>query len=178
MGSEIIRVNNHEFKLLIAQSKIAEIIDGLANGINEHYSSTKIEVVIVLKGAVFFAADLLKQIQVDHQIHFVKFTSYEGMQSNVVRCDLELDEDMNGKHVLILEDIIDSGKTMNYFVNRLQSETPASIQICSLLVKPNTSNDKLPLSFIGAEIDDGFVIGYGMDYDESCRSLQDIYQKI
>lgn len=179
MGSDIIHHNGHDFKLLVDESTIRHEIEKLVEKIDERYEGEQLEIVVVLKGAFIFAADLCRSLKVKHSIHFVKFTSYEGMNASpIVKCDMPLEVDVEGKHLLIVEDIIDSGNTMKVFLESLEADKPKSLSICTFLLKPNAVKHKLPLDFVGLEIDNAFVIGYGMDYDESCRSLNSIYQKI
>ncbi len=179
MGSDIIRVENMEFKILLSEAAIEDILKKLADRINKAYAGKTVDIVIVLKGGYVFGADLCKLLTFEHRIHFVKFTSYEGLKStNVIRNDVQLTEDIENKHVLILEDIIDTGQTMDHFLKQLETENVASKALCTFLLKPESLTVDLDVEFVGCEIDDAFVIGYGMDYNELYRSLSSIYQKI
>lgn len=160
------------------QGLIHEAVQQLADELNQYYEGKEVELIIVLKGAYIFAADLCRLLQFEHSTHFVKFTSYEGFSANKVTCDVPLETDVEGKEILIIEDIIDTGNTMAHFLEDLRVDNPANIQICSFLLKEEALQHELPIPFVGKRIDTGFVIGYGMDFDERCRSLGAIYQKI
>lgn len=179
MEYENLKVKGFEFKILMDEHQIKTQVNRLADEINDHYEGRNLTIIVVLKGAYLFAADLCRLLNLNHEVHFVKFTSYDGFSaSSNIKCDVPLEIDVEGKNLLIIEDIIDSGNTMAYFLNSLEVDQPASLDICTFLLKPEAIQQKLPLSFIGCEIDNGFVIGYGMDFNESFRSLKHIYQKI
>jgi len=179
MESDIIKVEDMQFKVLLTEEAINEILKNLAAKINKAYAGKTVDVIIVLKGGYVFGSDITKLFTFNHRIHFVKFTSYEGLKStNVVRNDVQLNADIEGKHVLILEDIIDTGQTMQYFLHQLETENVASKALCTFLLKPESLTVELDIDYVGCEIDDAFVIGYGMDYNELYRSLSSIYQKI
>ncbi len=174
-----IKVKGYDFKILLTEFQIKDQVTRLAEEINEYYEGRELTIIIVLKGAYIFAADLCRLLNVSHEVHFVKFTSYDGFTAKAtIKCDVPLETDVENKNILIIEDIIDTGNTMAYFLETLKVDKPASLDICSFLLKPDALKHKLPLRFIGSEIDNGFVIGYGMDFNEEFRALKHIYQKI
>ncbi len=179
MEYENLKIKGFEFKILMDEAQIQAQVERLADEINDYYEGRSVSIVVVLKGAYVFAADLCRLLKVNHEIHFVKFTSYDGFSAKpTIKCDVPLEIDVEGKNILIIEDIIDSGNTMAYFLDSLKVDKPNSLDICSFLLKPKAIQQKLPLKFVGCEIDNGFVIGYGMDFNEEFRSLKHIYQKI
>lgn len=130
--------------------------------------------VCILKGGVMFLADLMRHVNVPHSIDFMAISSYGGgirEASGRVRIDMDLKQDIAGKHILIVEDIIDSGHTLKYIMNVLETREPASIQICTLLSKPSRREVDVQVNYIGFEIPDKFVFGYGLDLDEYFRNL-------
>jgi hypoxanthine phosphoribosyltransferase len=127
----------------------------------------------VLKGAVFFIADLLRQMTVPVELDFMAVSSYGSSthSSGVVRILKDLDIPIAGRHVLVVEDVIDSGLTLSYLLKNLASREPASLEICSLLTKPGHKRLNIPIRYVGFELPDAFVIGYGLDYSERWRNL-------
>ena len=149
----------------------------MASDINRDYAGKHIHFVVVLKGAYIFAADLIRHITVEHTVHFVKFSSYDGTKSTGnVREEFALKLHPRGNDILILEDIVDTGTTLKYFIDKIEKEDPASLHIATLLVKPEAMKFDLYIEFRGFDIEDKFVVGYGLDYDEHGRNLRDIYQ--
>ena len=129
--------------------------------------------ICVLKGAFMFLADLTKHLQMRHEIDFMEVSSYSGgtVSSGVVRILLDLEQNIEGRHVLIVEDIIDSGRTLDYITRNLRTRRPATLRVCTLLSKPSRREMNVPVDLVGFEIPDEFVIGYGLDYDEMYRNL-------
>jgi hypoxanthine phosphoribosyltransferase len=127
----------------------------------------------VLKGAVFFVADLMRSIEVSCEVDFMAVSSYGSMtdSSGVVRIQKDLDSSIEGKDVLIVEDIVDSGLTLNYLLRNLAARSPRSLEVCALLVKPGRRKIELPIRYVGFEIPNRFVVGYGLDLDQRYRNL-------
>jgi hypoxanthine phosphoribosyltransferase len=155
------------------ESKIAEI----AVKINSAYFGEKIEIIIVLKGAFIFAADLIRHFTFDHRIHFIQFSSYHGTSSTgIITEKFPLELDVKNKKILIIEDIVDTGNTLNYFIDKLNADNPRSVDIAALLFKTEAYTHNFPVRFSAFEIENKFVIGYGLDIDEKARNLKHIYQ--
>lgn len=164
-------------KVLITKEEIERRVKELGEKISHSYQGKEIVMVGILRGAVIFMADLARKIQVPVTFDFMDVTSY-GQQtesSGIVRIIKDLEENIEGRHVLIVEDIIDTGLTLKYVVSLLYTRHPASIKICTLLDKPERRTEKQVLvDFNGFEIPDQFVVGYGLDYAEQYRNLEDI----
>ncbi|SHM68645.1 hypoxanthine phosphoribosyltransferase [Caldanaerovirga acetigignens] len=161
-------------EILISEEEIKKKLKELGKRITEDYRDKKdILLVGVLKGAVLFIADLIRHIDLPLQVDFMAVSSYGASteSSGVVRILKDLDENIEGKNILIVEDIIDSGLTLSYLYNMLKSRKPASIKICTLLDKPSRRKVKIKVDYLGFEIPDYFVVGYGLDYNEKYRNL-------
>lgn len=145
----------------------------LGQQISRDYEGQDLLLVCVLKGAVTFLADLMREITIPHAIDFMAISSYGASteSSGVVRILKDLDTNIAGRNVLIVEDIIDTGRTLNYITQNLQTRRPRSVRICTLLSKPSRREIEIPLDYVGFEIPNKFVIGYGLDFAEIYRSL-------
>jgi hypoxanthine phosphoribosyltransferase len=173
----LIQLKDKQFKPFIHADAIQQRISELAQVIDEDYSDKKPVFIIMLKGAFLFAADLLKRVQADCEMVFVRANSYEGTQSTgKVKMVMPLKENLHQKDVIIIEDIIDSGKTLHEFLPYLEEQKPASVKIATLLFKPKSLQYTIHPDYVGFEIPDAFVVGYGLDYDELGRNLPDIHQ--
>jgi hypoxanthine phosphoribosyltransferase len=174
-------------KILISEQEIQARVRELGQQINAAYGDAdRLLLVCVLKGAFMFLADLVRHLEVRHEVDFMEISSYGAgtVSSGVVRILLDLEQNVEGRHVLIVEDIIDSGRTLDYITRNLQTRRPASVRVCTLLSKPSRREIDVPLAFIGFEIPDEFVMGYGLDYAEEYRNLpfigvlkEEIYQR-
>lgn len=160
-------------RVLLSEEQLAARIVELGAEITADYAGEEILMIGVLRGAVLFMADLARAIKVPVAIDFMAVSSYGAgtSSSGVVRILKDLDENVEGKHVLVVEDIIDSGLTLNYLVDNLKSRQPASIKICTLLNKPERRKVDVDIAYNGFTIPDHFVIGYGLDYAEKYRNL-------
>lgn len=171
-----------EFKIYIPETEIREMVKVLAEKVNNHYQKHKGEeicLVSILSGSFVFVADLIRRLNFDHNLEFVMIRSYEGIQSKgEVEHLLELRASVTGKHVLVLEDIIDTGLTIDAFIDKIKDQNPKSVKICALLSKPEVNNDIIPIDFLGKEIPPEFVIGYGLDINGQGRHLRDIYKLV
>ncbi len=177
MDRRIILLNNDIERVLITEKQLKEKVEQLGEKISSDYkNSNNFLMVGVLKGAVVFMSDLIRHVSLPLQIDFMAVSSYgtSTESSGVVRILKDLDESVEGKDVLIVEDIIDSGLTLSYMYNILKSRKPASIKICALLDKPSRRKVKLDVDYLGFEIPDYFVVGYGLDYAGKYRNLRDI----
>jgi hypoxanthine phosphoribosyltransferase len=160
-------------KVLISEEELASRIKAMGEEITADYAGKEILMIGVLRGAVIFMADLARAIKVPVAIDFMAVSSYGSSTSSsgVVRILKDLDEDVEGKHVLIVEDIIDSGLTLKYLLENLKSRKPASIKICTLLNKPERRKVDVDITYNGFIVPDEFVVGYGLDYAEKYRNL-------
>ncbi len=160
-------------KILITEEELRQTVETLGAQISRDYAGKEILAVIILKGSVVFAADLIRAIQVPVQIDFMQASSYgAGTESGgVIHIRHDLSTDIQGKHVLIIEDIIDSGNTLFKLKEMLQQRGPASLRICTMLDKPSRRQSPVEVEYIGREIPDAFVVGYGLDYNELHRGL-------
>ncbi|MDF2634879.1 MAG: hypoxanthine phosphoribosyltransferase [Pelosinus sp.] len=160
-------------RVLLSEEQLAKRILEIGAEITADYAGKEILMIGVLRGAVLFMADLARAIKVPVAIDFMAVSSYGAgtSSSGVVRILKDLDENVEGKHVLVVEDIIDSGLTLNYLVDNLKSRQPASIKICTLLNKPDRRKVDVDIAYNGFTIPDHFVIGYGLDYAEKYRNL-------
>ena len=156
-----------------SEETLREIVKDLGRRISEDYKDKNLLLVSVLKGSVVFMADLMRAITVPCEIDFMCVSSYASgtTSSGVVKIIKDLDINLEGKDVLIVEDILDSGRTLNYIISILEKRNPASIKICTLLDKPERRVVDLFADYSGAEVPDEFVVGYGLDYDEKYRNL-------
>lgn len=160
--------------VLIEEDRLQKRIRELAAAINDDYKDVdELLLVCVLKGAFVFLADLSRELQRPHQVDFMGISSYESgtRSTGAVRIVLDLKQDIGGRHILIVEDIIDSGRTLEYICRNLMARSPASLKICTLLNKPARREVDVPVDYLGFEIPDEFVVGYGLDFDEIYRNL-------
>jgi hypoxanthine phosphoribosyltransferase len=158
---------------LVMPDTLQERVRDLAAAISRDYAGKRLLLVCVLKGAVFFLSDLMRHIDIPVEVDFMAVASYGSAtdSSGVVRILKDLDMPLEGRDVLIVEDIVDSGLTLQYLLRNLGSRNPASLEVCSLLTKPSRRKVDLPVRYVGFEIPDRFVVGYGLDYDERYRNL-------
>jgi hypoxanthine phosphoribosyltransferase len=176
-----IRVADLDFELSIPYVAIEQRISELAAEINLAYADKAVLLVGVLNGSFIFMADLVKELTISCETAFVKVASYHGGTTSTrsIRTDLDLVTDIKDRHIIIVEDIIDTGHTMRYLVNKFKDNSPASIAICALLLKPDALEINLAeLKYAGFEIPNEFVVGYGLDYKELARNLKGIYRKV
>lgn len=160
-------------EILIDKEQLAERVRELGEEISADYAGKEILMIGVLRGAVIFMSDLARAITTPVSLDFMAVSSYGASttSSGVVRILKDLDEELDGKHVLIIEDIIDSGLTLNYLVENLKSRKPASLKLCTLLNKPSRRKAPVNVDYNGFTIPDYFVVGYGLDYAEKYRNL-------
>ncbi len=176
-NSDKISINGLEFDKFIDSGKLQNRVLQLAKAIDNHYLDEKPIFVILLNGAFIFAADLLRYYNSTVETFFLKITSYHDLSSsgNVTFDKHKLDE-LKGRKILLIEDIIDTGTTMHHLLDHLKSIGVDDVEICSLLVKPGKLLYDVNVKFFGYEISDEFVVGYGLDYNENGRNLKHIYQ--
>ena len=161
------------FKVLLSEQQISQRIAQLGQQISADYSGKELHLICILKGGVFFACELAKNITVPVSMDFMAVSSYGNntVSSGVVKIVKDLDEPLEGKHVLIVEDIIDSGRTLDHLIPMLRARNPADMKLCTLLSKPSRREVDVPINYLGFEIPDAFVIGCGLDYMQKYRNL-------
>jgi hypoxanthine phosphoribosyltransferase len=175
----LITVKDRQFRLFIPYEEIQQKIRVMGEQIDREYRDKDLLFLSILTGSFMFTADLLKHITTDCEVAFTRVASYKGMQSTgVVRSLMGFDENVKGRYVIILEDIIDSGRTMNSLIPELQKLEPAGIAIASLIIKPEALKHPVKVSYSCFSISNEFIVGYGLDYDGYGRNLKDIYQVV
>ena len=176
MTMSIVKIKDKTFKTSIPEAEILKKVQVVADRLNKDYEGKTPVFLAVLNGAFIFAADLMRMITVPSEISFVKYTSYEGTSSTGnMKTLMGLNQDLAGRHVVIVEDIVDSGFTMSHMIEDLKKMNPASVEVCSLLVKPGNLKVDLDINYAVMEIPNDFIVGYGLDYDQEGRNLRDIY---
>lgn len=162
-----------EIRVMISEDEINKRISELADEINNDYKGEDIHIICILKGSIFFACDLSKKLKGKVSIDFMSVSSYgnETVSSGRVRILKDLDEPINNKNVIIIEDIIDSGNTLSHLVDLLSTRQPKSLNICTLLDKPDRRETNVKVKYVGFIIPDEFVVGYGLDYNQIYRNL-------
>lgn len=174
-----IKVHDKTFDIYLPEAQIQEKIKGLANQINQDYAGKRPLFIAILNGSFMFASDLFKYLTIDAEICFIKLASYKGMKSSGhVVTAIGLDQDLFGREIIIVEDIVDTGKTLSEFLPKLEHQQPASLKIASLLHKPEALKYPLTIDYVGFTIPNKFVVGYGLDYDGLGRNLKEIYQVV
>ena len=164
--SEII----HEY---ISEEKVGEKIRQLGELISKDYDGEELYVICIMKGAVYFATELTKRISVPVIIDFMAASSYgdDTESSGVVKITRDLDESLNGRNVLVVEDIIDTGRTLHYLIELLKKRNPKSLKLCALLDKPERRVADVDVDYVGFQVPDEFIVGYGLDYAQKYRNL-------
>jgi hypoxanthine phosphoribosyltransferase len=160
-------------EVLIDRETLAARVAELGADISADYEGRDLLLIGVLKGAVFFMADLMRHLTVPCEVDFMAISSYGDAtdSSGIVRILKDLDINIEGRHVLVVEDIIDSGLTLSYLIRNLESREPATLEVCALLTKPSRREIDVPVRYVGFEIPNKFVVGYGLDFAERYRNL-------
>jgi hypoxanthine phosphoribosyltransferase len=175
----LIKVHDKSFETYLDEAKILNRIKEIAKAINNEYKGKRPLFIAILNGSFMFASDLFKLLDIEAELCFIKLASYNGMKSsgNVVT-SIGLEDDLFGREVIIVEDIVDTGKTLHNFLPKLLHQQPKSLKIASLLHKSAATEYPLTLDYVGFDIPDKFVVGYGLDYDGLGRNLKEIYQLV
>ena len=162
-----------KISIMISEKEVDERIEALGEEISKHYEGKQIHLICILKGGAFFMCELAKRIKIPLTIDFMSVSSYGGLteSSGVVKIVKDLDEPLEGKEVIIVEDIIDSGRTLSYLMEMMSKRNPSSLALCTLLNKPDRRVVEVAVDYIGFDIEDKFVVGYGLDYDQKYRNL-------
>jgi hypoxanthine phosphoribosyltransferase len=172
----VIALHDKSFVLFISHERIQEAIRKVASQINEVYAGQSPLFIGVLNGSFMFAAGLMQEIQVDAEITFIRLSSYSGTQTTgKVREVMGLKESVAGRPLVIVEDIVDTGHTLDFLIDYLRNLQPASVAVATMLYKPKAYQGKYPVDFPGMEIGNEFVVGYGLDYEGKGRQLREIY---
>lgn len=175
-STDFIHVHGRPFRRYLSRDEIAAAVQRLAQQIDRDHVGHNILLSPVLTGSYIFAADLSRALQTSHELRFVQYNSYEGMASTgKVNARLPFDEHCRGRHVVIVEDIVESGLCMATMLEHLAHFEPASVSVCTLLFKPNLFKQQFKLDYVGFSIPNDFVVGYGLDYDGLARQYPDLY---
>ena len=176
---KIITVKDKQFSLSIDNTEIMKSVDKIAIEINKDYKNEIPLFIVILNGSFMFAADLFKKIDMPCEISFMKLSSYQGMETtNSIKTLIGLNESIEGRNVVIIEDIIDTGITIENLISQIEQYKPKDIKIATLLFKPNAFQKDFKIDYIGIEIPNDFIVGYGLDYDGFGRNLADIYKVV
>ena len=176
MGQSHVTIHDKSFRPYLSAAALDEAVSTLATRLSADYAGRDPLFVVVLTGAFMFASDLLKRMTEPCEIVFIRVASYEGTDSTgVVQEVLGLRENIQGRHIIIVEDIVDTGTTMHHLLPTLLAKGPASVEIATLFYKPASLRHELDLRYVALEIPNDFVVGYGLDYDGLGRNLPDVY---
>ena len=176
MGQSHVTIHDKSFRPYLSAAALDEAVSTLATRLSADYAGREPLFVVVLTGAFMFASDLLKRMTEPCEIVFIRVASYEGTDSTgVVQEVLGLRENIQGRHIIIVEDIVDTGTTMHHLLPTLLAKGPASVEIATLFYKPASLRHELDLRYVALEIPNDFVVGYGLDYDGLGRNLPDVY---
>lgn len=172
----IVKIKDKTFRTFIPEDQIAERVKAVADRINKDFADKNPLFLAVLNGSFIFAADLMRNITIPCEISFVKLASYQGTTSTgVIKEVIGLNEELAGRTVVILEDIVDTGFTIKRMIETLGTRGPESVHVCTLLLKPGKLQVPLNVEYVAMEIPNDFIVGYGLDYDQQGRNLRDIY---
>ena len=172
----IVKIKDKSFRTSIPEAEILKSVKAVADKINADMAGKNPLLLAVLNGSFMFAADLMRMITIPCEISFVKLASYQGTTSTGnVKEVIGINEDLTGRTVIIVEDIVESGLTMKRMIETLGTRNPESIHICTLMLKPERLKVPLDIEYVAMEIPNDFILGYGLDYDQQGRNLRDIY---
>ena len=170
------RVRDKEFKPFITEEEIDVVVRKLAAEVSRDYEGLDLVACPVLTGAFMFASDLVRHLTIPCEVSFVRYASYSGMSSTgEVKCHLPFPPEVEGRDVLIIEDVVDSGFSMKRMLQTVWALRPRSVKICTLFFKPNAFKGDYKVDYVGREIGNEFIVGYGLDYDEHGRTLKDVW---
>lgn len=174
--SDLITLNQKQFQPYIRQVELEQILENLAEKINEDYQDSEVVVLGVLDGVILFLSDLIRRLKINLSVELVKLKSYDGTQSSgEVKQLVGVTSDLQNKKILVVEDIIDTGLTLTHLLQTLKKHGCESIEIVTLLLKEDVFKEKFPIKYVGKKIENKFVVGYGMDIDGAGRQLPEIY---
>ena len=171
-----IKIKDKEFVPMISEAEIKERVRAVAQQISKDMEGKNPLLLAVLNGSFVFAADLMREITIPCEISFVKLASYQGTTSTgKVKEVIGINEDLSGRTIIIVEDIVESGLTMKRMIESIGTRNPESVNICTLLLKPDRLKTDLDIKYVAFSIPNDFILGYGLDYDQQARGLKDIY---
>lgn len=171
-----IKIKDKEFVPMISEAEIKERVKAVAQQISKDMEGKNPLLLAVLNGSFVFAADLMREITIPCEISFVKLASYQGTTSTgKVKEVIGINEDLSGRTIIIVEDIVESGLTMKRMIESIGTRSPESVNICTLLLKPDRLKTDLDIKYVAFSIPNDFILGYGLDYDQQARGLKDIY---
>ncbi|MCL1610305.1 hypoxanthine phosphoribosyltransferase [Marseilla massiliensis] len=172
----VVKIQDKLFETSISEAEIKQRVKAVAEQINHDMAGKNPLLLAVLNGAFIFAADLMREITIPCEISFVKLASYQGVTSSgTVKEVIGINENLSGRTVIIVEDIVESGLTMKRMIESIGTRNPASVHICTLLLKPDRLKVPLTIDYVAFRIPNDFILGYGLDYDQQGRQLKDIY---
>ena len=176
-AQETVTCRGERFRLYLSAGEIRERVREMGDAISRDLDGRRPILIGVLNGAFMFLADLMRALRIESEVDFMKLSSYgaEKVSSGEVRELKRIDADLEGRHVVLVEDIVDTGLTMQFILDRIGAMNPASVHVATLLHKPEATEEDVPLDYVGFEIPDRFVIGYGLDYGQLARRLPAIY---
>ncbi len=173
---DVIRLHDLQFKPLVPAELIEQRIKEMAAQMNRELKHERPLFIAILNGAFMFAAELMKHLNIECEITFVKFSSYNGTSSTgKIKTDLALTEEVNGRNVVLLEDVVDSGSTISHLLHQFQNYYPETISIATLLLKPAAWDNDFEIKYIGFKVPDEFLVGFGLDYDGLGRNLPGVF---
>ena len=171
-----IQILDKQFTLFLPASEIEQAIDKIAQSMNKELAGKEVLFIAILNGAFMFAADLYKRLTIPSRITFLKLASYEGTSSTgKIKRLIGLESDLKDLIVVVLEDIVDTGTTLDHIMKQLKGYEPAEIRIATLFLKPEVYSHQIPLDYVGIEVPNRFIVGYGLDYNGYGRNLKDLY---
>lgn len=170
------QVKDKKFELLIAEEQLKTAIKKVATAIQHDYAHQNPLFVSVLNGSFIFAADLLRELDMQAEVEFIKVSSYQKTEQGDLQVHLDLSTEVKNRPVIIVEDIVDTGNTVKYLLSHLHKKECKNIEVATLLLKPEVFDNSFAVKYVGLEIENKFVVGYGLDYDGFGRNLKDLYQ--
>ncbi|AYA37181.1 hypoxanthine phosphoribosyltransferase [Hymenobacter oligotrophus] len=179
MPQATISLHNKAFAPYLSEAQLIAAVRAVAQQLNRDYAGKKPLLLAVLNGSFMFASDLMKELTIDCEISFIRVASYQGTSSTgEIKEILGLQEAVEGRHLVVLEDIVDTGHTMKALLAQLQAKQPASVEVATLLIKPECLQHQLDIKYQGLAIPNDFVVGYGLDYDGLGRNYRDLYRAV
>lgn len=174
-----VQIRDLSFQLLYSEAMVQERVKELGAALTKTHAGLNPLFISILSGAFVFASDLIRAFDGDCEIGFVKLSSYKGTRSSGdVQTVMGLEKDLHGRHLVVVEDIVDTGRTLHFFLDHLQQQQPASVSTVAFLRKPHAAEFDIPVELVGFEIENKFVVGYGLDYDGLGRNLPGVYQLV